>query len=63
MSEDFIILPNPDFIHRKKIEELIKNNDGYCITQNKMIALNAYAKNLKIRILAGYVNVGNTIKY
>lgn len=32
MNEDFIILPNPDFIKRKQIEEKIKNNDGYCIS-------------------------------
>lgn len=30
MAKDFEIIPNPDFIHRKKIEEAIKNNDGYC---------------------------------
>lgn len=27
---DYEIIPNPDFLHRKKIEELIKDNDGYC---------------------------------
>jgi hypothetical protein len=32
MKEDFIILPNPDFVKRKQIEEQIKNNDGYCIS-------------------------------
>ena len=30
VAKDFEIIPNPDFIHRKKIEEAIKNNDGYC---------------------------------
>ena len=32
MTKSYTILPNPDFIYRKKIEEDIKNNDGYCIT-------------------------------
>lgn len=27
---DYQIIPNPDFIHRKEIEERIKENDGYC---------------------------------
>ena len=31
MVEDYIIYPNPDFIFRKKIEEEIKNNDGFCL--------------------------------
>ena len=35
MNEDFIILPNPDFVFRKSIEEKIKNNNGYCITALK----------------------------
>ena len=30
VAKDFEIIPNPDFLHRKKIEEAIKNNDGYC---------------------------------
>lgn len=30
VTTDFDIIPNPDFIHRKKVEELIKENDGYC---------------------------------
>ena len=30
VTTNFEIIPNPDFIHRKKIEEAIKNNDGYC---------------------------------
>lgn len=33
MNEDFIILPNPDFVKRKQIEEKIKTNEGYCINQ------------------------------
>lgn len=28
--KDFEIIPNPDFIHRKEVEEAIKENDGYC---------------------------------
>ena len=28
--QEYNILPNPDFLHRKKIEEAIKSNDGYC---------------------------------
>ena len=35
MNEDFIILPNPDFVYRKQIEEDIKNNNGYCINTLK----------------------------
>ena len=31
MNLDFMILPNPDFVKRKQIEEDIKNNNGYCI--------------------------------
>ena len=34
MIKDYRINPSPDFIHRKKIEEEIKNNDGYCISAN-----------------------------
>ena len=30
VAKDFEIISNPDFLHRKKIEEAIKNNDGYC---------------------------------
>lgn len=30
MAKDFEIIPNPDFFYRKKIEEAIKENDGYC---------------------------------
>lgn len=30
VTDNFEIIPNPDFMHRKKIEEAIKNNDGYC---------------------------------
>lgn len=30
VAKDFEIIPNPNFLHRKKIEEAIKNNDGYC---------------------------------
>ena len=29
-KDEYEILPNPDFIHRKQIEEAIKDNDGYC---------------------------------
>ena len=29
-AKNFDIIPNPDFLHRKKIEEAINNNDGYC---------------------------------
>ena len=28
--KDFEIIPNPDFIHRKEVEEAIKENGGYC---------------------------------
>ena len=30
VTTEFDIIPNPDFIRRKKVEELIKENDGYC---------------------------------
>ena len=30
MVTDYEMLSNPDFIHRKKIEEAVKNNEGYC---------------------------------
>jgi hypothetical protein len=29
-SNSYEIIQNPDFIHRKEIEEAIKANDGYC---------------------------------
>lgn len=29
-SNNYEIIQNPDFIHRKEIEEAIKANDGYC---------------------------------
>lgn len=32
MIKDYAINPNPDFIHRKKVEEEIKNNGGFCIS-------------------------------
>lgn len=32
MNKDFMILPNPDFVYRKQIEENIKNNNGYCVS-------------------------------
>ena len=30
VAKDFEVVPNPDFLHRKQIEEAIKENDGYC---------------------------------
>ena len=30
MATEYEIIPSPDFLHRKKIEEAIKNNGGYC---------------------------------
>ena len=30
VAKDFVVIPNPDFMHRKKVEEAIKANDGYC---------------------------------
>lgn len=30
--QEYVISPNPDFMYRKKIEEEIKTNDGYCIS-------------------------------
>ena len=33
MNEEYIICPNPNFLERRQIEELIKNNDGYCISK------------------------------
>ena len=30
VTDTFEIIPNPDFLHRKEIEEAIKENDGYC---------------------------------
>jgi hypothetical protein len=30
VAKNFEIIPNPDFLHRKQIEEAIKENDGYC---------------------------------
>lgn len=30
LAKEYEYVPNPDFIHRKKIEEAIKNNGGYC---------------------------------
>ena len=32
MEKEFVADINPDFIHRKKVQEAIKHNDGYCIT-------------------------------
>ena len=34
-NRDYVIIPNPDFIHRKKIEEEIKKNNGFCISAVK----------------------------
>lgn len=30
LPKDFVTIPSPDFIHRKEVEEAIKENDGYC---------------------------------
>ena len=30
LAKEWDYIPNPDFLQRKKIEEAIKNNDGYC---------------------------------
>jgi len=30
LVKEYETIPNPDFVHRKKIEEAVKNNDGYC---------------------------------
>ena len=32
MTKDYIINQNPDFLFRKKIEEKIKNNQGFCVS-------------------------------
>jgi len=29
-NNEYIIIPSPNFIHRKEVEESIKNNEGYC---------------------------------
>lgn len=29
-SKTYLLLPNPDFLYRKKVEEEIKENNGYC---------------------------------
>ena len=31
-DKEYSIIPNPNFIFRKKVEEEIKNNGGYCIS-------------------------------
>lgn len=30
MATEYEIIPSPDFLHRKKIEEAVRNNGGYC---------------------------------
>ena len=30
MATEYEMMPSPDFIHRKKVEEAIKDNGGYC---------------------------------
>ena len=30
LTKEYDIAPNPDFLHRKKIEEAVKSNEGYC---------------------------------
>ncbi len=34
MQKEYIIIPNPNFLRRKKIEEEIKLNDGFCISKH-----------------------------
>ena len=29
-NKEYTIIPSPDFLHRKEIEEAIKENEGYC---------------------------------
>ena len=62
MSEDFIILPNPDFIHRKEIEELIKNNDGYCITQKQDDSTKCVCEEFKNQDFSGLCKCGQYYK-
>jgi len=37
MDKEYISIPNPNFVFRKKVEEDIKNNDGYCLTKLEKI--------------------------
>lgn len=30
LEKQYTIIPNPDFIYRKKIEEAVRDNNGYC---------------------------------
>lgn len=63
VAKDFEIIPNPDFIHRKKVEEAIKANDGYCCCAlEKNDDTKCMCKEFKESKTYGYCHCGRYLK-
>ena len=62
MEKDYIICPNPDFIRRKQIEELIKNNNGYCISQEQNDGTKCVCEEFKEQNHSGWCKCGQFYK-
>jgi len=61
--QEYNILPNPDFLHRKKIEEAIKNNDGYCCCAiDKNEDTRCMCKDFREQQLSGFCHCGRYYK-
>ena len=63
MTERFEIIPNPDFIFRKEVEEAIKANDGYCCCAlKKSEDTKCMCKAFREQQTYGFCNCGRYLK-
>lgn len=63
-NNNYITIPNPDFVHRKEIEEAIKENGGYCCCAlEKIQTLAVYVKILESKKIMVSVIAADTIRY
>lgn len=62
LSEGYEYIPNPDFVKRKKIEEDIKLNDGYCISVPKSDKTKCICKEFADQTEAGMCKCGRYFK-
>jgi len=62
-SNDYKIIQNPDFVHRKEVEEAIKENDGYCCcTLDKSEDTKCICKDFREQNYTGFCHCGRYYK-
>lgn len=63
IADDFEIIPSPDFLHRKKIEDAIKENNGYCCCAiEKTDDTKCICKNFREQKQSGFCHCGRYYK-